>query len=208
MNFRLNPTHSVILMSQRKNAPYNDSILDDNLTIIYEGHDAPKTEGLKNPKSLDQPAFTKTGKPTENGKFVAAVEKYRKGGTPEPVRVYEKLLSGVWSYRGTFDLIDYDFISDGQRKVYRFALKLTDRQVTSGEPASLVEPLERTRIIPTEVKKLVWKRDKGRCVICGSTENLHFDHDIPFSRGGSSITVDNVRILCAKHNLQKHDKIE
>jgi hypothetical protein len=36
---------------------------------------------------------------------------------------------------------------------------------------------------------------------------LHYDHDIPFSKGGSSLTADNVRLLCAKHNLEKSDKI-
>jgi 5-methylcytosine-specific restriction endonuclease McrA len=37
--------------------------------------------------------------------------------------------------------------------------------------------------------------------------DLHFDHDIPFSKGGSSLTAANVRLLCAKHNLEKSDKI-
>jgi 5-methylcytosine-specific restriction endonuclease McrA len=50
-------------------------------------------------------------------------------------------------------------------------------------------------------------RDRGQCVLCGGKENLHFDHDLPFSKGGTSLTAANVKILCAKHNLQKHDKI-
>jgi 5-methylcytosine-specific restriction endonuclease McrA len=53
----------------------------------------------------------------------------------------------------------------------------------------------------------VWRRDGGKCVQCGSTKNLHFDHDIPFSKGGSSLTAANVRLLCAKHDLEKSDKI-
>ena len=32
-------------------------------------------------------------------------------------------------------------------------------------------------------------------------------HDIPFSRGGSSIVAGNVRVLCAQHKLSKSDKI-
>jgi len=48
--------------------------------------------------------------------------------------------------------------------------------------------------------------DPGQC-FCGSIKNLHFDHDIPFSKGGSSLTAVNVRLLCAKHNLEKSDKI-
>ena len=43
MNYRLCGTHSVILMSLRANAPYEDRIEDDGTTIIYEGHDVPKS---------------------------------------------------------------------------------------------------------------------------------------------------------------------
>jgi len=45
-------------------------------------------------------------------------------------------------------------------------------------------------------------------VICGDTKNLHFDHDLPFSKGGASLIAKNVQLLCMKHNLQKSDKIE
>ena len=33
------------------------------------------------------------------------------------------------------------------------------------------------------MKVEVWRRDRGQCVQCGSTKNLHYDHDIPFSKG-------------------------
>jgi 5-methylcytosine-specific restriction endonuclease McrA len=54
----------------------------------------------------------------------------------------------------------------------------------------------------------VWKRDGGCCVKCGAKDELHFDHVVPFSRGGTSIVAENVQLLCARHNLQKHDQIE
>jgi 5-methylcytosine-specific restriction endonuclease McrA len=38
-------------------------------------------------------------------------------------------------------------------------------------------------------------------------KNLHFDHDIPLSKGRSSLTAANVRLLCAKCKLQKPEKI-
>jgi 5-methylcytosine-specific restriction endonuclease McrA len=57
------------------------------------------------------------------------------------------------------------------------------------------------------VKLAVWKRDGGRCIQCGSSDNLHFDHVIPYSLGGSSLRAENIQLLCARHNLQKHDAI-
>jgi 5-methylcytosine-specific restriction endonuclease McrA len=45
-------------------------------------------------------------------------------------------------------------------------------------------------------------------VICSEKDNLHFDHVIPFSRGGSSITAENIQLLCSRHNLDKSDRIQ
>jgi 5-methylcytosine-specific restriction endonuclease McrA len=45
-------------------------------------------------------------------------------------------------------------------------------------------------------------------VVCGATDELHFDHIVPYSKGGSSFVADNVQLLCARHNLEKRDKIE
>ena len=39
MNFHRRETHSVILMSRRRNAPYRDRLEDNGETLIYEGHD-------------------------------------------------------------------------------------------------------------------------------------------------------------------------
>lgn len=204
MNYRLNPSYSVVLMSQRPNAPYQDEIQDDGITLIYEGHDVPKTKESPEPKSIDQQLRTKSGNLTQNGLFVQAGEQFKQGSPAEKVRVYEKLFSGVWSFKGLFDLVDYEFVLIGSRKVYRFTLTLSETQDTS-ETNKLSK---RTRVIPTLIKKAVWERDGGKCVICGATNELHFDHDIPYSKGGTSISVENVRVLCARHNLEKSDKIK
>jgi len=56
------------------------------------------------------------------------------------------------------------------------------------------------------VKLLVWTRDEGKCVRCGSSENLHFDHIIPVVKGGGNAE-SNIQILCERCNLQKADRI-
>lgn len=60
--------------------------------------------------------------------------------------------------------------------------------------------------ISEAVKLLVWTRDEGKCVRCGSSENLHFDHIIPVAKGGGN-SENNIQILCERCNLQKSDRI-
>lgn len=66
---------------------------------------------------------------------------------------------------------------------------------------------ERTRHIPSEVKRDVWRRDNGCCTQCGSNEFLEYDHIVPFSRGGAN-TARNIQMLCQPCNRSKSDKIE
>lgn len=208
MNYRMNPEYSVILMSQRSNAPYNDHIHDDGITIEYEGHDVPRTLRTPAPKKLNQPLETINGRPTQNGLFVQAIIDHKeKKKKPEIVRVYEKIMPGIWSEKGFFNLVDYKIINDGTRNVYRFILEETEVDFTNDHVVeNKLRP--RSRVIPTEVKRIVWERDQGQCVMCGAADELHFDHDLPYAKGGTSISVDNVKILCARHNLQKSDKIQ
>ncbi len=58
------------------------------------------------------------------------------------------------------------------------------------------------RVIPQDVKIAVSARDGGRCRKCGSTQQLHFDHVIPVSRGGAN-TVANIQLLCGPCNRAK-----
>jgi tetratricopeptide (TPR) repeat protein len=56
--------------------------------------------------------------------------------------------------------------------------------------------------IPEKVRHVVWRRDEGRCVKCGSQENLEFDHVIPILRGGAN-TERNLQLLCEPCNRGK-----
>lgn len=209
MNFRIKGGPTVILMSIRKGAPYADRVDDNGETLIYEGHDVTK-DLARDPKSVDQPDYTPGGTLTMNGKFFQAAMKYKDGKEPaELIRVYEKIKDGIWVYNGIFELVDSWIENSGGRNVFKFKLHVTDKSFEQKEQrAAEVKDLAHNRMIPTSVKLEVWKRDQGKCVTCGSTDNLHFDHDLPFSKGGTSLTVANIKLLCARHNLQKHDKIQ
>lgn len=203
MNFNYTSDYSILLMSVRKNAPYADKWDKKTNTLIYEGHDVPHNLS-DTPKKVDQPIATPKGTITENGKFYSAAQSYKMKliDHPHKVKVYEKIRDGVWCYKGFFSLVDATFINDGTRNVFKFYLlpieiKSFQKEIT----------ISHTRLIPTEVKVAVWARDKGKCVHCGSTQNLHFDHNLPFSKGGTSLTEKNVQILCMKCNLKKSNKL-
>ena len=204
MNYKLHGQLSVILMSLRHDAPYADRVEDEGRVLIYEGHDASRRRGGPDPKKIDQPMYKPNGRYTQNGLFYQAAQGYQRDKTrAELVKAYEKLRRGIWVYNGVFKLVDAWREASGDRSVFKFRLELLDERADSSH-----EPeLEHNRIIPTWVKLEVWKRDKGQCVICGSKENLHFDHIIPYSRGGSSLVPENIQILCAKHNLEKRARI-
>ena len=202
MYYRDPPAVSVVLMSRRPGAPYEDSLSADGTELLYEGHDVRRETGV-DPKSVDQPWTLPSGEPTENAKFARAAEESKKNRPL--VRVYEKLRPGIWSDKGLFELVDYAFNHTGTRRVFKFRMRLsaTPDDIAQGPAAE-----EFKRAIPAWVKQVVYKRDKGRCVLCGAQDQLHFDHDLPFAKGGTGLTPANVRILCARHNLQKGARIE
>lgn len=207
MNFGLGGNHSVILMSVRPNAPYRDRLEDNGTTLVYEGHDHPKMASCPNPKVVDQPERNPSGSLTQNGKFHKAAQDFkRKEQPPERVRVYEKIRPGIWAYNGVFHLVDSWTEPDDHRTVFKFRLVAVEGDEDFARPVRL--SAERRRLIPTSVKLEVWKRDNGKCVKCGADNELHFDHVLPYSKGGTSVTAANVQLLCARHNLEKHDSIE
>lgn len=98
-------------------------------------------------------------------------------------------------------------------------LRALRRELTShgGEPGRLAErvladrlegegneefPWRRRRRVPTEMRRRVRRRDDGRCVRCGSTEELTVDHVHPFSRGGLTVP-RNLQLLCKPCNSSK-----
>ena len=78
--------------------------------------------------------------------------------------------------------------------------------IVRGKRNKILPEEKRSRRIAQEVKDAVWRRDEGKCIECGSNENLEFDHIIPHSKGGAN-TYRNIQLLCEKCNRQKSAKI-
>jgi hypothetical protein len=85
----------------------------------------------------------------------------------------------------------------------------------AGDPPPTRVPADggSARHIPAAVRDAVFARDKGRCTFVGSTgrrcdatHNLQVDHIMPYVRGGTN-TLDNLRLLCERHNKHEAERI-
>lgn len=201
MNVQKGRKNSVFLMSRRKDALYADRVEDDGKVLVYEGHDVRKEGGI-DPKSVDQPAANPDGTPTDNGKFIDLAQNAKAGREPRRVHVYEKLERSVWLFKGAFELVDAWPEDSKGRNVWKFKLHLIGN-ADDDRKGIIANP----RVVSSDVIAEVWKRDGGKCTKCGATENLHLDHIIPYSKGGTSLRAENIQILCARHNLSKGARI-
>ena len=80
------------------------------------------------------------------------------------------------------------------------------KYAATARPVGMPKPSNRSRTIPADVKRGVWRRDGGRCTFrspdgrrCSARVHLEFDHVIPLAHGGKSV-LENVRLLCRAHN--------
>lgn len=62
--------------------------------------------------------------------------------------------------------------------------------------ARLADPM------PEGVRRLVYERDGGRCLVCGSGELIQYDRVVPWSMGGRN-EPENIRLLCAECNRRQ-----
>ncbi|MBK9294958.1 MAG: HNH endonuclease [Oligoflexia bacterium] len=110
---------------------------------------------------------------------------------------------------------------------------LPPAEVKNSEAQQVGKESENSRYIPAEVKRQVWQRDQGRCQYvsdgnfnagkpenskdqsdiasnsaqkCNSTHFIQIDHVTPFSHGGSSTDINNLRLLCGQHNRYRWEK--
>ncbi len=72
-------------------------------------------------------------------------------------------------------------------------------------------PAKRSRRIPAEVRRQVWRRDAGVCAYVGEQGRpcrargfLEFHHVMPYARGGDEC-IENIQLRCRAHNQYESD---
>lgn len=82
---------------------------------------------------------------------------------------------------------------------------------TMAEPFTETRDLRNiSRTIPRPVQFRVLKRENQICCVCGDSvkdDDIHFDHVIPYSKGGHS-DESNVRLLCSECNQSRGNRFE
>jgi HNH endonuclease len=110
-----------------------------------------------------------------------------------PVFIVRRRDRQCWWWRGAF----YWEAGDYERDELRSLLLMLERDDLQGLAWEL--KLHPATPIPEDVRCLVFTRDGGRCLVCGSNELIQYAHVVPQSRGGSSHP-HNVHLVCAKCN--------
>lgn len=109
----------------------------------------------------------------------------------------------VWLYRGRVWRVDEDVTSDDVKALVDRRRQKRRSEIERAKVAVTIEQSpDRRGGISDEIKIFVWQRDGGRCVRCGSSEKLEFDHIIPVVMGGAD-TARNLQILCEACNRSK-----
>jgi 5-methylcytosine-specific restriction endonuclease McrA len=127
--------------------------------------------------------------------------------TVHPVPVAERDGRTYWAFEGRVWWEDdglesadvLALVRDRQRRAQR-TLERAHAALAGERAAPRREP------VPRDVRRAVFERDGGRCVECGASFDLQYDHVIPLALGGAN-TAANLQILCAPCNQAKGAEI-
>lgn len=115
------------------------------------------------------------------------------------VRLFEDGPRTYWLHRGRVWWEEDDLSAGDVRALVHRRERGRQRQL---EHARAVAAAPRRAAIPQDVRRLVFERDGGRCVTCGSDFDLQYDHVIPVALGGGDAAA-NLQLLCGSCNRAK-----
>jgi 5-methylcytosine-specific restriction endonuclease McrA len=138
----------------------------------------------------------------------AAFEDLRLAQKREPVPMLRNGTRKLWYFHDAFYWDDDELgVDDIKALVLQRERRLQQKLQTARSLMRAEENGRQTRIpIPTELRRIVFERDGGRCVECASNFDLQYDHILPVARGGAT-TAENLQILCTDCNRRKSDSL-
>lgn len=127
----------------------------------------------------------------------------RAGQAERPVGLFARGTRAYWAFEDRIYSEDEGLGSEDVLALVRDRERRARRKLERAHAALSAEgPASRRRVVSREVRRVVFERDGGRCVECGSRFDLQYDHVIPVALGGAD-TVANLQLLCAPCNQGK-----
>jgi HNH endonuclease len=120
----------------------------------------------------------------------------------EPVPVLTDGPRTWWLFHDRCYWEEEGYEPDDVRALALASARRRERRLAAAHDVLRAGAAGRREPIAEEVRRLVFRRDGGRCVSCGSEELLQFDHVIPVALGGAG-TPENLQLLCAGCNRAK-----
>lgn len=138
----------------------------------------------------------------------AQVAAARQAQATEPVHMWRDGRRNLWLFSDGFYWDDDGLGAEDVKALVLQRKRRLEQKLRSARSLMRAEENGRaTRVsLPTELRRAVFERDGGRCVECGGSFDLQYDHILPVAYGGAT-TMQNLQVLCAECNRHKSDSI-
>jgi hypothetical protein len=138
----------------------------------------------------------------------AQIENVIAGQKDEPMSMLSDRRRTLWYVHDKFYWDDDGLTADDVKALVLQRERRLQQKLNTAHSLMRAEAAGRPTRAPTtsDVRRMVYERDGGRCVECDSTFDLQYDHVLPVALGGAT-TVENLQLLCADCNRQKSDTL-
>lgn len=148
-----------------------------------------EVEGLTK-KACEKKLFEITGREIDPKQMRVTKDRTALSLPDETIAKIEKLKALLANNLNLEEVIDFA-VEEAIKTVEKTKFKQTI-------PRKSPSPAVVGRVVPASIKREIYVRDK-KCVNCGSTHRLNYDHRIPYALGGET-SKENIRLLCFNCN--------
>jgi hypothetical protein len=138
----------------------------------------------------------------------AQIEAVLSAQESQPVLMVTQGRRTLWRFHGAFYWDDDGLDGEDVKALLVQRERRLQQKLQTAHSLMRAEEAGRSTRVPisSDLRRAVFERDGGRCVECGSTFDLQYDHVLPVALGGAT-TLENLQLLCADCNLRKSDSL-